>query len=82
MLLKRRNGGCGCRVIAPDLSSPQMAGVGEAGASPTPARGLWVLRRRGYDELQLTLVGMASLADQVPWNPMFEYAVPAAIEPS
>jgi hypothetical protein len=41
-----------------------------------------VVLLRGYEELQLTLVGAASLADQVPWNPMFVYEVPAAIEPS
>ena len=37
---------------------------------------------RGYEEPQLTLVGIVSLADQVPWNPMFVYEVPAVMEPS
>ena len=38
--------------------------------------------RRGYDEVQVTVVGGASLADQVPWKPMFVYVVSAASEPS
>jgi hypothetical protein len=59
-------------------------GVGEVGGFVGPrTRGLSrVLLRCSYEELQLTLVGAASLADQVPWKPMFVYAAPAAIEPS
>ena len=56
--------------VKPVLADPHVPGL------------LRVLLRRGYEELQLTLVGIASLADQVPWNPMFVYEVPAVMEPS
>lgn len=39
-------------------------------------------QRPSHDQLQLRTLGAASLAEKVPWNPMFVYEVPAAIDPS
>jgi hypothetical protein len=61
------------------------AGVGRGSgrfAGPCTTGLSRVLLLCGYEELRLTLVGAASLADHVSWNPMFGYGAPAVIEPS